>query len=73
MNSKTSQISKDNVGSTVLLAAMIITIATAMFSSRSVEAKEVSVTAPKAQATATAKATPRVQVETLVVTATRLK
>ena len=59
----TNTFNKDNAGSTVLLAAMLLTIAAATFGSFNVEAKAANV-----QATAN-----QVQIETLVVTATRLK
>ena len=59
----TNTFNKDNAGSTVLLAAMLLTIAAATFGSFNVEAKAANV-----QATAN-----QVQIETLVVTDTRLK
>jgi hypothetical protein len=63
--------SKDNVGSVVLLGAMLMTIAAA-FTSVTVEAKAPTVTKP-ATTTTTTTTTNTAKVETLVVTATRLK
>jgi hypothetical protein len=54
--------SKDNVGSTVLLAALLITTLTAIFSAATAEAKGAEVAVQ-----------PTPVVETIVVTATRLK
>ncbi len=63
----TNTISKDNVGSSTLLAAMFITITVALFSV-SADAKPVSASAPKAQATAAKTTT-----DSIIITATRLK
>jgi hypothetical protein len=62
-------INKDNVGSTVLLASMFVTIAVA-FGSGVAEAKAPVITKPAATSASTANAA---KVETIVVTATRLK
>jgi len=59
----TNTFNKDNAGSTVLLAAMLLAIAAATFGSFNVEAKTAATQATANQA----------QIETLVVTATRLK
>ena len=59
----TTTFNKDNAGSTVLLAAMLLTIAAATFGSFNVEAKSAT-----SQATAT-----QAPVDAFVVTATRLK
>jgi hypothetical protein len=66
----TESINKDNTGSTVLLAAMLITIAAAIFGSVSADAKEDNI-ALSANAAATLMTAP--VVETFVVTAPRLK
>ena len=59
----TTTFNKDNAGSTVLLAAMLLTIAAATFGSFNVEAKSATPQAAAAQAS----------IDAFVVTATRLK
>jgi hypothetical protein len=59
---KTTTFNKDNVGATVLLAALLFTIGAALFS-----------TSPAEAANATNVAKSATHVETIVVTATRLK
>jgi hypothetical protein len=57
-------INKDNAGSTILLAGMFLAIAAALFSSVDVNAKQTEAVAPH---------NTNASVETIVVTATRLK
>ena len=59
----TTTFNKDNAGSTVLLAAMLLTIAAATFGSFNVEAKSATSQATAAQPS----------IDAFVVTATRLK
>jgi len=59
----TNTFNKDNAGSTVLLAAMLLTIAAVTFGSFNVQAKPANVQATASQA----------PIEAFVVTATRLK
>ena len=61
---------KDDLGGTILLAAMFVATATALFISDDVEAKLINVTAVTTPATGVT--TPALS-ETLVLTATRLK
>ncbi len=72
----TNTINKDNAGSTVLLAAMILTIASALFISVTAEAKanNVLAAAVTSKTVAAAPATSnKTTTDTLVITATRLK
>ncbi|AMS31265.1 MAG: hypothetical protein ACK499_04915 [Betaproteobacteria bacterium] len=69
MNTKT--MNKDNAGSTILLAAMILAIATVLFVGLNAHAEPVAVIAPKA--TAIQMNATNTSIETLVITATRLK
>ncbi|MFN5993290.1 MAG: hypothetical protein ACK45Y_04245 [Betaproteobacteria bacterium] len=69
MNTKT--MNKDNAGSTILLAAMILAIATVLFVGLNAHAEPVTVIAPKA--TAIQMNATNTSIETLVITATRLK
>lgn len=58
----TNTFNKDNIGSTILLAALFLTIVAALFSANTAKAANVVDVAK-----------PATQVETIVVTATRLK
>jgi hypothetical protein len=69
MNTKT--MNKDNAGSTILLAAMILAIATVLFVGLNAHAEPVAVIAPTA--TAIQMNATNTSIETLVITATRLK
>ena len=69
MNTKT--MNKDNAGSTILLAAMILAIVTVLFVGLNAHAEPVAVIAPKA--TAIQMNATNTSIETLVITATRLK
>lgn len=69
MNTKT--MNKDNAGSTILLAAMILAIATVLFVGLNAHAEPVAVIAPKA--TAIQMNATNTSIETLVITATRLR
>jgi hypothetical protein len=68
----TTTMNKDNAGSTVLLAAMILTIAAALFGSVNANAKPVTAIAPKASTTGQATST-KTTTDAFVITATRLK
>jgi hypothetical protein len=72
----TNTINKDNVGSTILLAAMILTIAAAIFGSVNAHAKSSGSAAAVAEATAVtmpkARST-KITTDAFVITATRLK
>ncbi|MFM7293799.1 MAG: hypothetical protein ACKO1K_03140 [Burkholderiales bacterium] len=70
MNNKT--ISKDNVGSTTLLAGMFMTITVAMFSG-SADAKATVTTSFVSTVPSSAPATTMVARDSIVVTATRFK
>lgn len=70
MNSKT--ISKDNVGSTTLLAGMFMTITVAMFSFN-VDAKAIGLTSAFTKTQSSVPATTKIVSDTIVITATRLK
>lgn len=74
MNMNTTTMNKDNTGYTTLLAAMLVMIAAATFSSMPAAAKAAAETAAKSVAVSTrdSRATDT-NVETIVVTATRLK
>jgi hypothetical protein len=65
-------VNKDNAGAFILLSAMLFTIAAA-FTSINVEAKAAVSAAAPAKPTAAATTTNTPKIETLVVTATRLK
>jgi hypothetical protein len=65
-------ISKDNVGSTTLLAGMFLTIAVAMFSG-SADAKATATTSTVAKTPWSVPAAAKIASDTLVITATRLK
>jgi hypothetical protein len=69
MNTKT--MNKDNAGSTILLAAMILAIVTVLFVGLNAHDEPVAVIAPKA--TAIQMNATNTSIETLVITATRLK
>lgn len=68
----TTTMNKDNTGSTILLAAMILSIGAALFSGMNVQAQAVNVIAPTATTAAQTNSTPTVS-DSLIVTATRLK
>lgn len=65
-------ISKDNVGSTTLLAGMFLTIAVAMFSG-SADAKATGTASTLTKAQSSVPATTKIVSDTIVITATRLK
>lgn len=65
-------ISKDNVGSTTLLAGMFMTITAAMFSG-SADAKATVTTSFVSKVPSSAPATTKVASDSLIVTSTRLK
>jgi hypothetical protein len=68
----TTTMNKDNAGSTLLLAAMMLTIAAALFGSMNVRAEAVDLQSPKADAAIQTNGN-SVADDVLVVTATRLK
>lgn len=68
----TTTMDKDNAGSTLLLAAMMLTIAAALFGSMNVRAEAVNLQSPKAGAAIQTNVT-NLADDVLVVTATRLK
>jgi hypothetical protein len=68
----TTTMNKDNAGSTLLLAAMMLTIAAALFGSMNVRAAAVELQSPTADAAIQTNVN-NVADDVLVVTATRLK
>jgi hypothetical protein len=69
---KTTTMNKDNTGSTILLAAMILSIGAALFSGMNAQAQAVDVVATKATNAAQTNSSRTVN-DSLIITATRLK